>query len=205
MDPDVTWRNGRGYSCPLWLCTIGRICNRCTGFVAVITSRRARNVSECLYSLDVCLVVDCYCCCDATQRWTWLVWRWAWRWRLLSESSSCSWHSPSTSSLDDESTNCDRWRRPRAEFSDARRPPRSSSFQTSSDVVPPPTNSPSIRLIVIRRLETRLQPNIGFTFERAPYARFYRFSPAKFHEIWTQHVDRCRDESYWNRILKISP
>ena len=24
---------------------------------------------------------------------------------------------------------------------------------------------------------------------------------AKFHEIWTQHVDRCRDESFRNRIL----
>jgi len=31
------------------LCTIGRICNRCTGFGAVIT--RTGNVSECLYSL----------------------------------------------------------------------------------------------------------------------------------------------------------
>ena len=29
---------------------------------------------------------------------------------------------------------------------------------------------------MITRLEARLQPNIGFTFERAPYSRFYRFS-----------------------------
>jgi len=34
MDPDVTWGNGRG---ALSLCTIGRICNRCTGFVAITT------------------------------------------------------------------------------------------------------------------------------------------------------------------------
>ena len=33
-DPDVTWGNGRG--CPQ-LCTIGRICNRCTGCVAMTT------------------------------------------------------------------------------------------------------------------------------------------------------------------------
>ena len=26
---------------------------------------------------------------------------------------------------------------------------------------------------------------------------------AKFHEIWIQHVDRCHDENFWNRILKI--
>jgi len=30
-----------------------------------------------------------------------------------------------------------------------------------------------------------------------------RFLSAKFHEIWTQHVDRCCDESFWNRMLKI--
>jgi len=36
---------------------------------------------------------------------------------------------------------------------------------------------------MITRLEARLQPNIGFTFERAPYARFYPFLSAKFHEI----------------------
>ena len=34
MDPDVTWGNGRG---AVWLCTIGWICNWCTGFVAVTT------------------------------------------------------------------------------------------------------------------------------------------------------------------------
>ena len=34
MDPDVTWEHGRG--CPL-LCTIGRICNRGTGCVAMTT------------------------------------------------------------------------------------------------------------------------------------------------------------------------
>jgi len=33
-DPDVTWRSGRG--CPE-LCTIGRICNRRTGCVAMAT------------------------------------------------------------------------------------------------------------------------------------------------------------------------
>ena len=42
--------------------------------------------------------------------------------------------------------------------------------------------------------------NIGFTFERAPYARFYRFPSAKFHEIWIQHVDRCRDEHFWKHF-----
>jgi len=42
-------------------------------------------------------------------------------------------------------------------------------------------------------------------FDRAPYARFYRFHTAKFHKIWTQHVDRCRDESFWNIILKTFP
>jgi len=33
-------------------------------------------------------------------------------------------------------------------------------------------------------------------------ARLYRFPVAKFREIWTQHVHRCRDESFRNRILK---
>jgi len=42
-----------------YLCTIGRICNRCTGFVAKITIVRKRNVSECLYSLYM------YVCFDA--------------------------------------------------------------------------------------------------------------------------------------------
>jgi len=32
MDPDVTWVGGA-----LWPCTIGWICNRCTGFVAMTT------------------------------------------------------------------------------------------------------------------------------------------------------------------------
>ena len=35
----------------LQLCTIGWICSPCTGFVAITTQRRTRNVSECLYSL----------------------------------------------------------------------------------------------------------------------------------------------------------
>ena len=39
--------------------------------------------------------------------------------------------------------------------------------------------------ILTIRLEAKLQLNIGFTFKRAPYARFYRFPSAKFHEIWT--------------------
>jgi len=29
------------------------------------------------------------------------------------------------------------------------------------------------------------------------------FQSAKFHEICTQDVDLCRDESFWNEILKI--
>jgi len=36
---------------------------------------------------------------------------------------------------------------------------------------------------------------IGFSFERALYARFYLFPSAKFHEIWTKHVNRCRGVS----------
>jgi len=36
------------------LCTTGWICNRCTGFVAMTTHRRTRNVSECLCSLYAC-------------------------------------------------------------------------------------------------------------------------------------------------------
>jgi len=35
--------------------------------------------------------------------------------------------------------------------------------------------------------QAKLQRNIGFTFERAPYARFYRFPSAKFHELWTHN------------------
>ena len=58
---------------------------------------------------------------------------------------------------------------------------------------------------IVIRLEARFQPNIGFTFERTLYAWFYWFSWAKFHKIWTQHVDRCYDESFWNRILEIFP
>jgi len=40
------------------LCSIGRICNRCTGFVAITTApiRRTRNVSKCLYSLYAWLI-----------------------------------------------------------------------------------------------------------------------------------------------------
>jgi len=37
--------------------------------------------------------------------------------------------------------------------------------------------------LLVIQLEARLQPNIRFTFERAPYAQFYRFLSAKFHEI----------------------
>jgi len=33
------------------LFTIQRVCNRCTGFVAMTTQRQTRNVSECFYSL----------------------------------------------------------------------------------------------------------------------------------------------------------
>jgi len=33
-DRGVTWGNRRG---AIWLCTVGRICSRCTGFVAVTT------------------------------------------------------------------------------------------------------------------------------------------------------------------------
>jgi len=47
-DPEVTWGMVRG---SLYLCTIGRICNRCMSFVDMTTYRRTRNVSECLYSL----------------------------------------------------------------------------------------------------------------------------------------------------------
>jgi len=38
-------------------------------------------------------------------------------------------------------------------------------------------------LHIVIRLEAGLQPNIGFTFEWAPYALFYRFPSAKLHEI----------------------
>jgi len=47
-DPDVTWGNGR--ECPL-VVHYGQTCNRCTGFVAMTTSLRARNISECLFLL----------------------------------------------------------------------------------------------------------------------------------------------------------
>jgi len=33
---------------------------------------------------------------------------------------------------------------------------------------------------------------------------FTDFPLAKFHEIWTKHVDRWSDECFLNRILKIS-
>ena len=51
-DPDVTYGNGR----ECLLSTIGQICNRCTGFVAITTQLRTRNVSECLYSLYACFL-----------------------------------------------------------------------------------------------------------------------------------------------------
>jgi len=38
-------------------------------------------------------------------------------------------------------------------------------------------------VIIVIRLQARLKRNIGFTFECAPYAGFYRFPSAKFHEI----------------------
>ena len=38
----------------------------------------------------------------------------------------------------------------------------------------------------------------GFAFERAPYAGFYRFPSARFHEIRTEDVDRCCDEHVRN-------
>jgi len=72
-DPDVTWRNSRGYA---WLCTIGRTCNRCTGFVATTTQRRSGNVSERLYSLMcvVRLVMDLLStCCTTSCRILWNV------------------------------------------------------------------------------------------------------------------------------------
>jgi len=50
--------------------------------------------------------------------------------------------------------------------------------------------------------------NLGFSqildSLSSAHARFYWFQSAKFHEIWTQHIDRCRHESFRNRILKIS-
>jgi len=61
-----------------------------------------------------------------------------------------------------------------------------------------------VKFGLVIRFEARVQLNIGFTFESAPYGQFYRFPPAEFHEIWTQHVHRCRDESFWNRLLKFS-
>jgi len=53
-DPDITGEMAGDAP----LCIIGRICNRCTGFVAVTTAR-TRNVSECLYSLvpGFCLLI----------------------------------------------------------------------------------------------------------------------------------------------------
>jgi len=42
----TTVTRGNGRRCP-----IGRICNRCMGFIAMTTQRRMQNVSECLYSL----------------------------------------------------------------------------------------------------------------------------------------------------------
>ena len=34
---------------------------------------------------------------------------------------------------------------------------------------------------------------------------FTDFLSAKFHKIWTQHVDRCRDENFRNIISKVLP
>ena len=50
-DPDVTWEMVGG---ALQVCTIGRICSQCTGFVAMTTQRKMRNVSKCFYSLSLC-------------------------------------------------------------------------------------------------------------------------------------------------------
>jgi len=57
-DPDVTWENGRG--CSLFV-HYRWICNRCTGFVAMTTHRRTRNVSECFYSFSAWFqLLSCY-------------------------------------------------------------------------------------------------------------------------------------------------
>jgi len=48
-EPDVTWGNGRG--CPL----VGRICNRCMGFVAVTAVPNAK--CQRVLVLAVCLVI----------------------------------------------------------------------------------------------------------------------------------------------------
>jgi len=41
----------------LYLCTVGRICSRCTGFVAMTTWHRMRNVCECFYSIYAWLLL----------------------------------------------------------------------------------------------------------------------------------------------------
>ena len=58
--------------------------------------------------------------------------------------------------------------------------------------------------IFIIRLEARLQPNTGFTFERAPYGQFTDFRQPNFTKF-EQDVDRCRDEFFRNKVLKIFP
>ena len=52
--PGCNLGNGRG---ALWLCTIGRICNRCTGFVAMTTAPNAK--CQRVLILTLCLVRFC--------------------------------------------------------------------------------------------------------------------------------------------------
>ena len=49
---------GMPHSCAQ--CTVGRICNGCTGCVAMATTRR-RNVNECMLVLALCLVMAALC------------------------------------------------------------------------------------------------------------------------------------------------
>jgi len=62
-DPDVSWRNGRG--CPL-VVHYGRLCNRCTDFVAMTTSPNS-NCQRVLV-LALCLVAVIVRCHYAWQR-----------------------------------------------------------------------------------------------------------------------------------------
>ena len=44
-----------------------------------------------------------------------------------------------------------------------------------------------------------------FVFCQVSNGRFHRFPVCQISRNWTQHVDRCRDENFRNRILKILP
>ena len=55
-------------------------------------------------------------------------------------------------------------------------------------------------MFAIRAVATAGEP--GEIFCQVSNAQFQRF-PAKFHEICTQHADRCRDKNFRNRTLKI--